>query len=141
MKLKFSSSVEIDAPPEKVWALVNELEQWPQWIPSIKKIEKLSEGALGEGSQIRITAKSIITVRLLMTITEFVPGRHAVMQGKVLGTRMTRYYAFEPVNGGTRLTAGGEVSGLLAFLVRRGGQALSDEIVQAAKRKIEGEHG
>ena len=140
MKLKFSSSVEIDAPPEKVWALVNEFEEWPQWIPSIKKIEKLSEGALGEGSQIRVIAKSTITVKLLMTITEFVPRRHAVMQGKVLGTEMTRYYTIEPVNGGTRLTAGGEVSGLLAFLVRRGGQALSEEIVQAAKRKIEGEH-
>ena len=139
MRLKFSSSVEIDAPPEKVWALVNDLEEWPQWIPSMKKIEKLSEGALGVGSQIHVTAKSIITVKLLMTITEFVPGRHAVMQGKVLGTNMTRYYTFEPVNQRTRLTAGGEVSGLLAFLVRRGGQALSEEIVQAAKRKIEGE--
>ena len=139
MKMKFSSSVEIDAPPEKVWALVNDLEEWPQWIPSIKRIEKLSEGALGEGSQVRVTAKSIITVKLLMTITEFVPGQRAVMQGKVMGTKMTRYYTFEPVNQRTRLTAGGEVSGLLAFLVRRGGQALSEEIVQAAKRKIEGE--
>jgi len=139
MKMKFSSSVEIDAPPEKVWALVNDLEEWPQWIPSIKKIEKLSEGPLGIGSQIRVTAKSIMTVKLLMTITEFVPGQRAVMQGKVLGTKMTRYYTFEPVNQRTRLTAGGEVSGLLAFLVRRGGQALSEEIVQAAKRKIEGE--
>jgi len=139
MKMKFSSSVEIDAPPEKVWALVNELEEWPQWIPSIKKIEKLSEGTLGVGSQIRVTAKSTITIKLLMTITEFVPGQRAVMQGKVLGTKMTRYYTFEPVNHRTRLTAGGEVSGLLACLVRRGGQALSEEIVQAAKRKIEGE--
>lgn len=139
MKMKFSSSVEIDAPPEKVWALVNELEEWPQWIPSIKRIEKLSEGPLGIGSQIRVTAKSIMTVKLLMTITEFVPGQRAVMQGKVLGTKMTRYYTFEPVSQRTRLTAGGEVSGLLAFLVRRGGQALSEEIVQAAKRKIEGE--
>ncbi len=140
MTMKFSSSVEIDAPPEKVWALVNDLEEWPQWIPSIKKIEKLSEGALGIGSQIRVTAKSAITVKLLMTITEFVPGQRAVMQGKVLGTELIRYYTFEPVDQGTRLTAGGEVSGLLAFLVRRGGQALSEEIVQAAKRKIEGEH-
>ena len=137
MKMKFSSSVEINAPPEKVWALVNELEEWPQWIPSMKKIEKISEGVLGEGSQIRVTAKSVITVKLLMTITEFVPPQHAVMQGKALGTRMTRYYTLEPVNQGTRLTVGGEVSGLLAFLVRRGSQALSEEIVQAAKRKIE----
>jgi len=140
MTMKFSSSVEINAHPEKVWALVNEFEEWPQWIPSIKKIEKLSEGALGEGSKIRVIAKSTITVKLLMTIIEFVPGRHAVMQGKVLGTEMTRYYNIEPLNGGARLTAGGEVSGLLAYLVRRGGQAVSEEIVQAAKRKIEGEH-
>ena len=140
MTMKFSSSVEINAHPEKVWALVNEFEEWPQWIPSIKKIEKLSEGALGEGSKIRVIAKSTITVKLLMTIIEFVPGRHAVMQGKVLGTEMTRYYTIEPLNGGTMLTAGGEVSGLLAYLVRRGGQAISEEIVQAAKRKIEGEY-
>jgi len=140
MTMKFSSSVEINAPPETVWALVNEFEEWPQWIPSIKKIEKLSEGALGEGSTIRVIAKSTITVKLLMTITEFVPGQRAILQGKVLGTEMTRYYTIEPLNGGTRLTAGGEVSGLLAYLVRRGGQAVSEEIVQAAKRKIEGEH-
>ena len=135
--MKFSSSVEISAPPERVFALVDNLEEWPQWIPSIKRIEKVSEGPLSEGSQIRVTAKSGITVTLLMTITEFIPGRSGVMQGKVLGTRMTRYYSFEPTERGTKLTAGGEVSGLLAFLVRRGGQRLSQEIVQAAKKKIE----
>ncbi|UCC59629.1 MAG: hypothetical protein JSV02_07710, partial [Dehalococcoidia bacterium] len=56
----------------------------------------------------------------------------------VLGTRMTRFYNFERIDEGTKLTAGGDVSGLLAFLIRRGGQRLSEEIVQAAKRKIEG---
>jgi carbon monoxide dehydrogenase subunit G len=135
--MKFSSSVEISAPPEKVFALVDNLEDWPQWIPSIKRIEKLTEGPLTVGSQIRVTAKSGITIKLLMTIIEFIPGQRGVMQGSVLGTRMTRYYTFEPVEQGTRLTAGGEVSGLLAFLVRRGGQRLSEEIVQAAKKKIE----
>jgi len=137
--MKFSSSVVIDAPPEKVFSLVDNLEEWPQWIPSIKRIEKLSDGPLKEGSQIRVTAKSGVTVKLLMTITEFVPGQRGVMQGKVLGVRMTRYYMFESVEGGrTKLTAGGEVSGILAFLIRRGGQRVSDEIVWAAKRKVEG---
>ena len=136
--MKFSSSVVIDAPPERVFSLVDNLEEWPQWIPSITRIEKLSDGPLKEGSQIRVTAKSGITVKLLMTITEFVPGQRGVMQGKVLGVRMTRYYTFESVEGGTKLTAGGEVSGILAFLIRRGGQRVSDEIVWAAKRKVEG---
>jgi hypothetical protein len=136
--MKFSASVEINAAPEKVWLLVNKVEEWPKWIPSLKKIEKVSEGSLGVGSRVLVVARSLITVNLLMTITEFVLGRRVVMEGKVLGVRMKRYYEMEPVNGRARLTAGGEVSGLLAFLVRRGGQRLSEEIVQALKKKVEG---
>ncbi len=137
--MKFSASVEINATPEKAWALLNNVEEWPKWIPSLKKIEKVSEGPLGVGSRVLVVARSLITVNLLMTITEFVPGRSVVMEGKVLGVRMKRYYEMEPVNGRARLTAGGEVSGLLSFLVRRGGQKLSEAIVQALKKKVEGE--
>ena len=137
--MKFSASVEINATAEKVWVLINNAEEWPKWIPSLKKIEKVSAGPLGVGSQVLVVAKSIITVNLLMTITEFVSGRRVVMEGKVLGVKMTRYYELEPVGQDrAKLTAGGEVSGLLAFLVRRGGQRLSEEIVQALKKKVEG---
>ena len=73
-----------------------------------------------------------------MKITEFVPGERVVMQGKVLGTRITRYYALTPINGHTRVTAGGEASGWLACLISRVGRALSEEIVQSFKKKIEG---
>jgi len=135
--MKFSASVEINSTPEKAWALLNNVEEWPKWIPSLKKIEKVSEGSLGVGSRVLVVARSLITVNLLMTITEFVPGRSVVMEGKVLGVRMKRYYKMEPMNGRASLTAGGEVSGLLAFLVRRGGQRLSKEIVQALKKKVE----
>ena len=136
--MRFSSSVEINAPVEKVWTLVDKLEEWPQWMPSIRKIERVSEGPLTVGSQLSVTAKvSRLTVNLLMTITEFVPERSVVMQGKALGTKLTRFYFLEPVNGKTRVSVGGEVSGLLAWLARRGGQAVSDEIVQAAKNRIE----
>ena len=136
--MKFSSSIEVDAPVAKVWALIDELEEWHQWMPSIKKIERLSEGPLEVGSQLSVTAKvSRLTVNLLMTITEFVPERSVVMKGRALGTNLTRFYRFEPVDGKTKATVGGEVSGLLAPLARRGGQAVSEEIVQAAKRRVE----
>jgi carbon monoxide dehydrogenase subunit G len=136
--MKFSASVEIKASPENAWKLINNVEEWPRWIPSLKKIEKVSEGAMGVGSRVLVVARSLITVNLLMTITEFVPGRRVVMGGEVLGVRMTRYYEMEPVGQNkAKLTAGGEVSGLLAFLVRRGGQKLSEEIVQALKKKVE----
>jgi len=137
--MKFSASVEINSTPEKTWALLKNVEEWPKWIPSLKKIEKVTQGPLGVGSQVLVVAKSLITVNLLMTITEFVAGRRVVMEGGVLGVKMTRYYEMEPVGQNkAKLTAGGEVSGILAFLVRRGGQRLSEEIVQALKKKVEG---
>ncbi|HEU65930.1 MAG TPA: hypothetical protein ENN57_04595 [Chloroflexi bacterium] len=134
----FKSSIEINAPVEKVWVLIDRLEEWPQWVPSIKKIERLSQGPLTVGSQLSVTAKvSRLTVRLLMTIIEFVPERTVVMRGKALGTNLTRFYSLEPVNGKTKVTIGGEVSGALAWLARRGGKKVSDEIARAVKKRIE----
>jgi hypothetical protein len=74
-----------------------------------------------------------------MTIAEFVPERTVVMKGRALGTSLTRFYTMEPVNGKTKVTTGGEVSGALAWLARRGGQAVSVEIAQAVKKKVEGQ--
>jgi uncharacterized membrane protein len=137
--LRFESSTDINAPVEKVWALIDKLEEWPQWMASIKKIEKLSKEPLTVGSQLSVTAKvSRLTVKLLMTITEFVPERTVVMQGKALGTSLTRFYTLEPVNGKTKVTIGGDVSGALALLACRGGQAVSAEIAQVVKKKVEG---
>jgi carbon monoxide dehydrogenase subunit G len=135
----FESSIDINATVEKVWELIDELEDWPKWMPSIRKIERVSAGLLTVGSQLYVTAKvSGLTVKLLMTITKFVQERNVVMEGKALGTKLTRFYTLEPVNGKTKVTIGGDVSGLLAWLARRGGQTISDEIALAVKKRIEG---
>lgn len=136
--MRFQSSVEINASVEEVWALVDRLEEWPQWMPSIKKIDKVSEGPLAVGSQVSVTAKvSGLVVKLLMTITELVPERRVVLEGRALGTKLTRFYALEPVDGKTKVTIGGDVFGALAWPACRGGQVVSDEIAQVVKKKIE----
>jgi len=137
--MRFESSVEINAPVEKVWALTGKLEEWCQWTPSIKKIERVSKGPLGVGSKLAVTTKiSGLTVTLLMTITEFAPERNVVLEGKALGTELTRFYTLEPVDRKTKVTIGGDVSGALAWVARRGGQKISAEIALAAKKKVEG---
>jgi uncharacterized membrane protein len=137
--VRFESSIDINAPAEKIWALIDRLEEWPQWMPSIKKIEKVSQGPLTAGSQLSIKAKvSWLPVTLLMTITEFVSERTVVLEGKALGTKLIRFYTLEPVDGKTRVTVGGDVSGILSWLACRGGQAVSDEIALAVKTRIEG---
>lgn len=137
--MRFESSIIIDVPAERVWTLVDKLEEWSQWMPSIKKIERVSRGPLTTGSQLCVTAKvSGLTVRLLMMVTAFVRERNVVLEGKALGTKLARFYTLEPVDGKTRLTVGGDVSGALAWLACRGGRKISAEIVLAVKTKIEG---
>ena len=137
--MRFESSIEINAPVKKVWALIDKLEEWPQWMPSIKKIERVSKGPLAVGSQLSVMARvSGLPVKLFMTIREFVPERTVVMQGKTLGTNLTRFYNLGPVNGKTKVTIGGEVSGALAWLACRGGRKVSAEIAEAVKKKVEG---
>jgi carbon monoxide dehydrogenase subunit G len=137
--MRFESSIDVNAPVSKVWALIDKLEEWPQWMRSIKKIERLSKGPLTVGSQLCVTARvSGLTLRLLMTISRFVPERNVVLEGKALGTKLTRFYALEPVGGRTKITIGGDVSGALAWLARPGGQKVSAEIALAAKTRIEG---
>jgi len=137
--MRFESSIEIAAPVKRVWALVDKLEEWPQWMPSIKRIERLSKGPLAVDSQVSVTAKaSGLIVKLLMTVIELVPERRVVLGGKVLGTKLTRFYALEPANGKTKVTIGGDVSGPLAWLACRGGKKVSTEIALAVKTRIEG---
>lgn len=137
--MKFDSSIEINAAPEAVWETLSRPEEWPEWIASLKKIERLSAEPLGTGARLRVTARAgLFNVRLLMAITEFVPRQRVVMQGSVLGTRLTRYYTLDGGDRQTKVTAGGEATGLLAPLVGRGGRRLSDEIVRSFKKKVEG---
>jgi carbon monoxide dehydrogenase subunit G len=137
--MRFESSIEIAAPVKRVWALIDKLEEWSQWMPSIKKIERLSKGPLAVGSRLSVTAKaSGLIVKLMVTVIELVPERRVVLEGKVLGTKLKRFYALEPANDKTNVTIGGDVSGALVWLVCRGGKKVSTEIALAVKTRIEG---
>jgi hypothetical protein len=45
------SEIEIAAPPEVVWEVLTEIEQWPSWNPDIKSMSM--QGDLAEGSVFR----------------------------------------------------------------------------------------
>jgi hypothetical protein len=136
--MRFEADIRIKATPGAIWDAVADPETWPEWTEAVYKVKKLSEGPLGVGTRLRITIWCIIPLRLHMTITEFVPGQRVAMEGKALIAKMSRYYVLQPQNGRTRAIVGGEATGLLAPLTWVIGQALSKEIVQDLRVKIEG---
>ena len=51
---RIRESVEINAPPERVWAVVaDDVTNAPKWTSNLEKVEKLDEGPPGKGTRYR----------------------------------------------------------------------------------------
>lgn len=48
-------AIRIDAPAERVWNLTVELERWPDFIPTMTRVERLDDGPVSVGSAARVT--------------------------------------------------------------------------------------
>ncbi len=62
----------VAAPPDVVWALLTDLDAWPQWGPTVRSAS-IEGGAVVEGA--RGTVVTPVGVPLPFTVTEVLPGR------------------------------------------------------------------
>jgi len=52
--MRFEQSIDIDAPQQRVWDVLSDLEAWPQRIETVDFVELLTPAPLGEGSRVRL---------------------------------------------------------------------------------------
>jgi uncharacterized protein YndB with AHSA1/START domain len=71
--VEYETSVRIDAPPEKVWRVLTDVERWPEWTPSMTRVERLQTGPLQVGSTARIKQPKFPPT--VWRVTELEPGR------------------------------------------------------------------
>jgi uncharacterized protein YndB with AHSA1/START domain len=111
----FSATRDIAASPARVWAVLVDVERWPEWTASMTRIERLDGGPLGRGSHVRVQQPKLAPARF--EITSWVPERAFDWITKSPGITAIARHAIEPTSGGTRVTLSVEFSGWLAGLV------------------------
>lgn len=111
----FTSSIAIDRSPEQVFAVLDDLEAAPRWMPSIRRIDVLTPGmAMGAGFKWRETRRvlGILRMKVVLTVVQHQrPDLWGLMfnDGKV---QATATFELAPVGGGTGVTFTEEVEDL-----------------------------
>lgn len=105
-------TVTIAASPERVWAVVIDVERWPERIPTVDAVERLDAGPLVIGSRTRLQQPRLPSA--VWTVTELADGSSFTWQSSSPGVKITAAHVVEPHPDGSRLTLAVTVSGPLS---------------------------
>lgn len=114
---RFSTTVDIAAPPERVWAVIADVGRWPEWTPSVTRVERLDDGPLAIGSRARVRQPKLLPA--VWEVTELSEGQGFTWVTRSPGVLVAARHSVEPAPGGARATLSVEFSGILAALVAR----------------------
>jgi|ERR1700677_2258874 uncharacterized membrane protein len=117
MRNTISVSVNIDAPPEKVFAVLCDVERWPEWTSTMTSVQRMESGPFAVGSRARVLQPRLRPAMWL--VTELEDQRNFTWITRSLGLRMTAGHLIEPLGAGSRVALSFEMSGFIAPLVSR----------------------
>jgi uncharacterized protein YndB with AHSA1/START domain len=113
----FSIAVDIAAPSDRVWAVMIDVEHWPDWTPTVTRIERLDQGPLAVGSRLRIRQPKLPPA--VWQVSELLEGRSFTWVTQSPGVTVIAKHSVEPAVEGACATLSLRFSGLLALLVAR----------------------
>lgn len=102
-------TVTIAAAPQQVWALVVDVERWPERIPTVTSVERLDPGPLTVGSRTRLQQPKL--PEAVWTVTELTDGCSFSWESRSPGLTITAAHVVQPHPGGSRLSLSISVSG------------------------------
>ena len=113
----YTVSIDIQAPPERVWAIMSDIRRWHEWTPSITSIRRLDEGPLRVGSRAMVRQPKLPPA--LWRVTGIEEGRQFTWTTGSPIARATGRHAVEALGAGTRATLSLEYSGILGGMLAR----------------------
>ena len=110
-----SQELRVDAPPERVFALLADIEQWPRWQPSVTEATIRGQDALSAGAT--FVWKS--GTRITSTVELFDSPRAIGWRGRAIGTRAIHVWHLDPDGTGTLVRTEESMEGPLPRLMPR----------------------
>jgi carbon monoxide dehydrogenase subunit G len=114
----FSITIDIQAPPDRVWAILSDVERWHEWTPSVTSVQLLDPAPLAMGSRARIVQPKLRPA--VWQVTEIDPAaRTFAWITRAPGVQVVGRHGVVPEGAGRKGSLTLHFSGFLAPLIAR----------------------
>lgn len=98
----YRAEARIAAPAHRVWAVMVDIDRWPVWTKSVRKIRRLDDKEFGLGSKVRISQPGFGTATWV--VDEWTPDTSFTWSSTLPGVRSTAQHRIQPhPEGGVRV--------------------------------------
>ena len=115
---EFHIDVEIRASPEVVWAVIRDVERWPEWTPTVTSVRLLDGGPLNVGSRAVIRQPGLPPAKWRVTELDDA-GMTLTAVSSAPGICVIAHHGVKYSGAGSRATLSVRFSGVLAGVLAR----------------------
>jgi uncharacterized protein YndB with AHSA1/START domain len=130
----FRSDIEIQAPPERVFDVMTDVERWPEWTPTVSQARRIDPGPLAVGSRVRIHQPKFPAA--VWTVTALEPGRGFTWICTGPGLRVTARHTIEAAGDVSRVTLSLQFEGWLGPIFGRMTRSINERYLGIEARSL-----
>jgi uncharacterized protein YndB with AHSA1/START domain len=123
--------ITIQAPIEKIFALLTAVQAWPDWNPAVKNVRV--DRTLAPGVTFYWKSGGI---SIASTVQQLDAPRFIGWTGKAIGTRAIHTWTLEPTANGVVVTTAESFDGWLVRLMKKAMQTTLDDALQSTLQKL-----
>lgn len=127
--MMFTHSTQIAANPPVVWSVLSDLERWPEWTPTVRRLEILEGRELGIGLRVRIEQPRLRPA--VWAVTECTPLESFTWVSRFAELSITASHLVEPSESGSKITLVLRYGGVLRWPVARIAGGITARYLQA----------
>jgi uncharacterized protein YndB with AHSA1/START domain len=136
MSRSFVTTRHIDAPPERVWEVLFDVARWPEWTPTIGRVERLDDGLFGVGSRARVHQPKLPPA--VWQVTEVVDGRSFTWTAKGPGMRTIARHEVVADADGSEVTLSIEQTGPMGAVAAVIWRRLTQRYIELEAESLDG---
>lgn len=129
-----NATIDIQAPPDRVWAAMRDIEHWSEWTPTVISIRPLDPGPLAVGTRAIVRQPKLFPAR--WQVTELDEGRGFAWITRSPGILVTARHSVEGTTNGARATLSLDFGGPLGPLAARLTRGLSARYLDLEARGL-----